>query len=429
MFTDWIHWLSCLSLDELLWLLAPLLLLDVTRYAAGFLWLFACDFSRLMWDSVRGRCDRLEPSYTHCPAIAVVIAGLNEADSVGGTLATLYGTYPRMEVIVVDDGSSDGMAEVAGEFAAGHPGVTVLRKPQRGGKSSALNFALPFTQAEIIVCVDGDSQLGENALWEIVQPFTDPQVAAVSGTVLARNPFTNLATWLQAFEYLRCIFLGRMVSARLDMLGIISGAFGAYRRDIIQRMMGWDVGPGEDGDLTLRLRKAGHRIAFAPYAQCLTNLPTSWRQLIRQRRRWEWAVVTFECRKHVDMANPLSRHFRWTNLGVLVERWTYNLLFTYLLWAYFAWTLFNCHDDTGRQYFLYYLFYLAIESLNLAVVLYYSTDRRRDLAIGMSVPLMPIYNLLMRAVTLLSITEEMLTRRSFRDDFVPRHVREATWHW
>lgn len=426
MFIDWIHWLSSHSRDELLWLLAPVLLFDVTRYSCGFVVLFWCDFLCL---ALAGRSIGQQDARRHCPSICVVVAGLNEADTVVHTLASLCGTYPRMETIVVDDGSVDGMARVANGFARQHAEVRVLRKPCRGGKSSALNFALPFTQAEILVCVDADSQLGPDALWEIVQPFSDPRVGATSGTVLARHPFTNLLTWMQAFEYLRCIFVGRRVAARVDMLGIISGAFGAYRRDALQQQGGWDVGPGEDGDLTLRLRKSGYRIAFAPDAQCLTNVPTQWMRLLRQRRRWEWAVVTFECRKHVDMANPLSANFRLSNLAVLLERWTYNILFTYVLWLYALWTVLHFHDHTWKQYFLYYLAYLVLELVNLGVILFYSTDRKRDAWIGLVAPLMPLYNVLLRAVTLVSVTEELLTRRSFRDNFVPVHVREATWHW
>ena len=181
--------------------------------------------------------------------------------------------------------------------------------------------------------MDGDSHLEPAAIWEIVQPFSDPEVGAVSGAVLARNQDTNLCTWLQSYEYLRCIFVGRMFAARMDVLGVSSGAFGAYRRTALRRVMGWDVGPGEDGDLTLRLRKAGYRIAFTPYAQCFTNLPTSWIRLLKQRRRWEWAAVTFECRKHVDMGNCFSPNFRLSNLAVLLDRWIFNVLSVYALWG------------------------------------------------------------------------------------------------
>ena len=329
----------------------------------------------------------------------------------------------------MDDGSNDGMSEVAQEFAEGKDGITVLRKPNRGGKSSALNFALPFTQAEIVVCVDGDSHVTDTAIWEAVQPFSDPQVAAVSATVVARNPFHNLTTWMQALEYLRTIFLGRMLASRLDILGIVSGAFGSYRRDALLQVAGWDVGPGEDGDLSLRLRKAGYRVVFAPYAQCMTNLPTSFWRLIKQRRRWEWAIVTFECRKHIDMANVFSPNFRTSNLFLLFDRWLYCIFLPIIFWAYLIWLFLNRHDQLLNLFMLYYLCYLCLEVLQVALIFYYSIDRKRDMTVCLILPLMPFYHFVQRCVSSYAILEEMIIRRSFRDSFVPEHVRKVTWHW
>jgi len=424
MFTDWIHWLSSLRVDQLLWLLVPLLLIDLPRYSLGLVVMCLYDWARSLFFG------EAEPqSYEYCPSVSLVIAGLNEGATVGETLASIWGTYPRLEIIVVDDGSSDDMTDVAHEFARQHAGVLVLTKPRRGGKSSALNCALPFVNHEIVVCVDGDSQLRPGAIWEVVQPFTDPAVGAVSGAIMARNPFTNLCTWCQAYEYLRCIFVGRMFDARMELLGVISGAFGAYRRSALQRVMGWDVGPGEDGDLTLRLRKSGYRIAFAPYAQCETNLPRDWARLLKQRRRWEWASVTYACRKHIDMADVGSPNFRLTNLNVLLDRWVFNILFVYGLFAYAIWLCWNAHDDTWKQLLLYYVCYVLCDILVLGVVLYYSLDRWRTLLIGLCLAFNPLYHLLLKAVALWALTEEFLTRRSFRDDFVPAHVRQATWHW
>jgi cellulose synthase/poly-beta-1,6-N-acetylglucosamine synthase-like glycosyltransferase len=410
--------------DQFFWLLVPLLLIDLPRYSLGLSAMCLCDMVR---DLVVGG-EEVRP-YEYCPAVSLVIAGLNEGDTIGKTLESIWGTYPRMEIIVVDDGSSDKMTAISQEFAKHHSGVLVLTKPIRGGKSSALNFALPFANGEVVVCVDGDSDLTDGAIWEVVQPFADSQVGAVSGAVVARNPFVNLCTWCQGYEYLRCIFVGRMFAARMDILGVISGAFGAYRRTALQRVMGWDVGPGEDGDLTLRLRKAGYRIEFQPYAQCRTNLPVKWWTLIRQRRRWEWAAITFECRKHVDMGNMFSPNFRLSNLGVLLDRWVFNVLSVYLLWGYAIWVCFHIHDHTWKQFLLYYLCYIATDFVILMVVLYYSTERRRDLLVGLCLPFTPFYNILQKAVSLWAITEEILIRRSFRDGFVPEHVRQATWHW
>ena len=410
-----------------MWLLAPLALLDVPRYTLVSVVVCAQDLWHDFW-----LCVRREPAvaeYSYCPSVCAVIVGLNEVQSIYHTLKSVQGSYPNLEIIVVDDGSTDGMTEVALRFARQVQDVSVIRNAKRAGKSAGLNLALAHTQAEVIVCIDADSTLGQNAIWEIVQPLEDRKIGAVAGSIAGRDPFHNLCTWLQGLEYLRCIFVGRRFTARAGILSIVSGAFGAFRRSALEQVGGWDVGPGEDGDVVLRLRKSGYGIDFAPYAQCNTGLVTSWTRLIKQRRRWEWAVVTFECRKHLDIANPTLSNFRWSNLTLFVDRFLYSVLFQYLFVAYQCWLLYNLHEYTVHQYVLYYFVFLLMELIQMLVVLYYSNNRNRDLLLSLAFPLIPFYYFAMRVVTLIAVTEELLLRRSFRDNFVPRQVRNATWQW
>ncbi|SMP76398.1 Glycosyltransferase, catalytic subunit of cellulose synthase and poly-beta-1,6-N-acetylglucosamine synthase [Neorhodopirellula lusitana] len=427
MLNDWNHWLSSLQTDQWLFALLPLLLFDGLRYSLGSLAIWLYDFAREVGITLLG--NRKEPRFGYCPSVCVVIAGLNEAETLPHTLRSVWNSYPQLEIIVVDDGSRDAMSRVATDFARDHAGVTVLKKNNRGGKSSALNFALPFTTAEILVGVDSDSHVGENAIWEIVQPFANAEVGAVSAAVVARNTHASLVSRLQALEYLGSIFLGRLLSDRFGTLGIVSGAFGAFRRDALSRTGGWDVGPGEDGDLTLRIRKSGYQVAFAPYAQCFTNVPTAAMSLIKQRRRWEWALITLECRKHVDLANPLSKNFCINNLTMLMDRWTFNLALQFGFWAYMGWLCVHANNDTWKLFFLYYLVFVAMNVIQIAVVLYYSNDRRRDLSAGFAIPLMPLYQVALRAVMFYGILEELFFRSSHHDNFVPEHVRRTTWHW
>jgi hypothetical protein len=151
--------------------------------------------------------------------------------------------------------------------------------------------------------------------------------------------------------------------------------------------------------------------------------------LFRQRRRWEWAVVTFECRKHVDLGDPRSATFTLTNLMLLIDRWLFSivLMYTCLIFApYLAWQRWS---ELHYIFFTQYVAYLAIETAQACVVLYYSLDRWRDLKYCLVLPLMPFYALFIKAASAVAITEELFTRRSFQDNFVPPHVREATWHW
>lgn len=427
MLRDWIYWLTSLPQHELWVMLAPLFIFDAPRYLIGGLSLWVVDSCVEVYERLTGRFE--SPQYTYCPSVCVIVAGLNEADSLAGSLEVLYGTYPRLEILVVDDGSDDDMTGVANAFSRTHEGVSVLTKP-RGGKSSGMNAALPLTDAEVLVILDADSELSPTAIWEIVQPLADPKVGGVSGNVLVRNSTANLVARIQAFEYLRSILLGRMVSSRLGLLGIVSGAFGAFRRETLVRVGGWDVGPGEDEDIVLRLRKLGYRIEFAPYAECYTDAPTSWKVLTKQRRRWEWAVVTFESRKHIDLAKPWMANFRFGNFMLVFERWVFNLFLPLWFWVYLGWLLVVAKpDNLGRMLLLYYFMYTAIEYMQWLLVLFYSNHKRRDAKLWLLPPIMPFYMTYQRCVTSFAILEEIFTRRSFRDSFVPDHVRKVTWHW
>ena len=405
----------------------PFLIFDGIRYsiATGVMVFF--DALAGIWKSIAGQTEEED---WYCPSIAVMIVGLNEGDTIAHALESVYGTYPNMELYVVDDGSTDDMAANAAEFAKTHSGVTVLSRKLRGGKSSAMNMPLPLIKSEIVVVIDSDSHLAPGALWHIVQPFRDPNVGAVSGSVSARNPFVNLCTWLQAMEYRRSIFLGRILLERLDILGIVSGALGAFRKSALDKFGGWDVGPGEDGDLTIKFRKAGYKIAYVPEASCLTNVPTKFSTLTRQRRRWEWAAITFECRKHIDAANPFNRHFKFTDFIMFLERWTFNFVLVYLSVAYWIYLVFVL-DPLIIFYlvFLFYVIYVVCDFFQTAMLLFYSENKWRDIKLALVCPLMPFYYAYQKIVTLIAITEELFLRKSFDSNFVPERVRKATWHW
>ena len=410
-------------------MLLPFVFFDGFRYTGSMLVMCLFDLCCDGWRWLTNT-EPSGPDWSYCPSVAVMIVGLNEADTIESALESVYGTYPRMELFVVSDGSTDGMEQRAANFATKNPGVTVLHRKDRGGKSSAMNMPLPLIKSEIVIVIDSDSHLSAGVIWRIVQPFKDPEVGAVSGTVSARNPFVNLCTWLQALEYRRSIFLGRIFLSRLGILGIVSGALGAFRKSALDKVGGWDVGPGEDGDLTIKLRKSGYKIGFEPQAECLTNVPTDFNRLIKQRRRWEWAAITFECRKHVDVGNPFNRNFRLADFAMMLERWCFNIVLIYvgiLYWVYvvavYPWqTIVNI-------LILLYAIYVVCDFAQLAILFYYSRVKWQDLIIGLASPLMPIYYAMQKCVTAWAITEEILTRRSFRDNFVPQRVREKTWHW
>lgn len=428
MLTDWIYWLSLRHTNELVALLWAFLLVDSPRYALTKILMCLADILRGTWKWVRGT--DVPPEYTYCPSVCVLLSGYNEEVHMRASLESIWGSYPKLEMIVVDDGSSDRTLAVIEAFARIHPGVLVLHRAERGGKASAINFALHYAKAEVIVITDSDSHLGPAAIWEIVQPLRNPKVGAVSAAVLVRDPFRNLVSWLQAYEYIQTIFVGRMVSERLGILGIVSGGLGAFRREVLELGMGYDVGPGEDADLSLFVRKAGYEIAYAPYAQCFTGVPQSWGALCSQRRRWDLSeLIRCHCRKHVDLGYVWSPNFRLRNLFCQLDTWLFRILTQLGIWLWFVWLVVTLPPTLPFILLTLFVVYLIFELVQAPVALYYSLDRLRDAQVLVVLPLVPFYQLLMFFIRSLTIVEEVFWRKSFDLNHVPERVRNATWHW
>jgi cellulose synthase/poly-beta-1,6-N-acetylglucosamine synthase-like glycosyltransferase len=424
---DWLYWLSLRHPEQLLALLSALLLMDGPRYGLSKLALCLCDCGRDLWRFLRGRCP--EPAFSYCPSVCVVIAAYNEGDHLEAPLRSVWGSYPRLEIIVVDDGSSDATFAAAQRFARDHVGVHAFRMPERSGKSPALNLALQFTKAEVIVGLDADAELEPSAIWEIVQPLADPTVGLVSGAVLGRSPFTNLLTWMQAYEFLHTVFAGRILMARLGLLGIASGAFSAFRRSALDEAFGWDEGSSADLDVTLRIRKSGHQVVFAPYAECYTDMMTSWKALIKQRLRWDRSIFRNYARKHIDMAYVTSRNFRLADFAVLAENWFFTYFCMYGIVAWAVWFCLNLPSDWWQILVGLYLCYQVFELIQVLAALYYTNSLRRDLLICAIFPLIVFYQMVLLIVRLVGTTEEIFLRKSYLEKFTPDRVRNATWHW
>lgn len=427
MLIEWLSWVRSLRTDEILLVLGILLLVDAPRYAYSAVLM-------AFWDVLKGVLTGRHPGpqsglYSYNPPVSVIIAGYNEADTIARTMESVWNRYPCSQMIVVDDGSTDGMTEAAMTFAEGRPGILVIRRDRRGGKSSALNMGLHYVSEDVVITVDADSKLSDSAIYELLQPLQNPNVAAVSATVLAWNPFESLASLLQAYEYRQTIFISRMSRGRMGMLGIVSGAFGAFRTSVLKQLGGWDVGPGEDGDLVLRIRKAGYQIGCAPYANCFTNVPTSWVRLFWQRCRWDRTVITFECRKHADIGNPLNQHFTLRNFFLMLERWVFNVICVFTFWIYGIWVVLEYPESSLGLLSLLYCCGLCIELLQMLVLLFYSDRLKHDLLLCTVLPLYPLYQVFMKAVDVFALVKEILFRDSGNDNFVPLHVRKATWRW
>jgi cellulose synthase/poly-beta-1,6-N-acetylglucosamine synthase-like glycosyltransferase len=240
------------------------------------------------------------------PTLAVIIAAYNEAPVLGTTIAALLAqTEPPEQIIIADDGSTDGTAELLrasyglatpalGEITAGGS-LRWLRAPH-GGKARTLNRALPHLTAELFLTVDADTKLAPDAVAAMRNAFAaTPGLVAATGILTPSCDATisgRLFEWFQTYEYVRN-FLGRYAWSRMDSLLLISGAFAGFRRDAVLTVGGFDPDcMVEDYELIHRLRRYGYDKGLGWHSTALgaararTSAPATLPAFLRQRRRW-----------------------------------------------------------------------------------------------------------------------------------------------
>ena len=263
--------------------LALLLVAVALLFAARILLLFA--FARRHARAVRRR-PREE---TFAEPVSIVVPAFNEAIGIERAVRSLAESdYPELEVIVVDDGSTDGTAELVERLGLQH--VHVLRQPNRG-KPAALNRGIAAARHAIVVMVDADTVFEHETLGRLVQPFTEPGVGGVSGNTKVGNRRRLLGRW-QHIEYVMGFNLDRRLYDTLQCMPTVPGAIGAFRRRALDDVGGVSSATlAEDTDLTLAVGRAGWRVVYVEEARAWTEAPSSLRALWRQRYRWSYGTL------------------------------------------------------------------------------------------------------------------------------------------
>lgn len=218
------------------------------------------------------------------PAVSVLIPAYNEERTIAASLASVLASdYPRFEVIVIDDGSTDRTGvEVAGFVS--DPRVKVLSQAN-GGKSSALNRGIAVASGDIILFTDADSLFERDTLRNGVAYFADARVGAVSGNDTPLHPRGAMQKMLVVTSHIGTGFVRRALSV-IGVLPIISGNLGLVRAEILRRVGGFREIWGEDLELTLRLHRAGVRVVYGGATRVLAECPHTLAGLWKQRVRW-----------------------------------------------------------------------------------------------------------------------------------------------
>jgi cellulose synthase/poly-beta-1,6-N-acetylglucosamine synthase-like glycosyltransferase/peptidoglycan/xylan/chitin deacetylase (PgdA/CDA1 family) len=233
--------------------------------------------------------------------VSVIVPAYNESAGIEAAVRSLLGSDHPVEVIVVDDGSTDGTADLVESLRL--PGVRVLRQ-QNAGKPAALNTGLQAATSELVVMVDGDTVFEPDAVRMLVQPFADPRVGAVSGNAKVYNRGGLLGRW-QHIEYVVGFNLDRRLFDLAECMPTVPGAVGGFRRSALMRIGGIsDVTLAEDTDLTMALCRDGWRVVYEERARAWTEAPASLNALWRQRYRWCYGTL----------------QAMWKHRGALIQR-------------------------------------------------------------------------------------------------------------
>jgi len=245
------------------------------------------------------------------PVVTVIVPVWNEERTLAGTINSLLALdYPKdkLDIIIVDDGSTDNTRQVANSFKS-HEQIRVFSK-ENGGKHTAVNFGIARAKGEFIGCLDADSFVDKNALMEIVRCFENEEVMAVTPAICVFEP-ENVLQKLQRVEYNMGIFL-RKIFASMNAIHVAPGPFSIFRKKVFDDLGNYRKAHNtEDMELAMRMHKNHYPIANAHTAYVYTVTPKTVYGLYKQRLRWVYGFLA-----NVIDYRDMILNKKYGNLGV-----------------------------------------------------------------------------------------------------------------
>lgn len=356
----------------------------------------------------------------YSPTISLLAPAYNEEATIIENVRSLLSVhYDKIEIIIINDGSKDNTLqkvlteysmervnydidapiktkEIRGIYKSTIPVYSklVVVDKVNGGKADALNVGINVSSGRYIVCIDVDCILEQDAIIKLVKPFlehNDKRVIATGGVVRTANSCVirngkleevrlpdELLPRIQTLEYIRSFLLARMAWSRMDGLLLISGAFGAFDKEIVVKAGGYDHSTvGEDMELVVRMRrymeeqKLPYTVAYIPDPLCWTEVPTDWNILGRQRNRWmRGTIETLKIHKKMFF-NPNYRiigmvsypyWFFFELMAPIIEALGFGFLILFAFFGMINWSFFFLLIGFIMSFgFLYSLFAILME--------------------------------------------------------------------
>ncbi len=219
------------------------------------------------------------------PTVSILIPAYNEGETIKATIQSLHQlNYPqnKLQIIVIDDGSTDNTYQQANKFK----NILVLRQTNKG-KGAALNYGLQHAKGEFVSCLDADSYMCPDSLKQLIPHFVDKRMGAVICAIRAKNT-ERILEKLQRLEYIFAAFMRKLMSM-VNTLYITPGVLSTYRTSVLKQLEGFDENRNnltEDFEIALHLHSEGYKIKIETKSIGYTNVPQTLHAHYNQRVRW-----------------------------------------------------------------------------------------------------------------------------------------------
>jgi len=415
MLSDFNESIQLLWQSDIYLLLFFIIMFDIPRYSLATIAVVISGF----------RPTNIPPTYK--PQVSVVLSLFNGADKFSKCIEALHKqTAKPFEIIVIDDGSTDHTKSVAEQALDSDLISSFIHHPTRCGKAASINHGARFATGDLILTLDDDTIVSPSGIQILASTFADEQVAIASGNLSVRNKDVSIWTSLQAIEYLISITLGRYFLHLFGAVACCSGAFSMIRRSAYLAVGGNNTGPGEDLELTLRIREFGYKALFVHDAMASVDAPSSFQALVRQRMRWDRDSLNIR----LNMFHELSFRKPKEILRDTLQRMDFiifELIPTIVLPFYLTYILIELGDAALTYLAAVYLFVLALYVLNLSLAVII-TNHRLNLFDAAVILVFPLYQgIIMKLVRFIAFSREILFSDSQRDDYVPPRVRRSLY--
>lgn len=359
-------------------------------------------FHCLPWFSVKGENDKhkLESE----KGISILVPCYNEEGIIETSINSMKSlSYKNFEVIYINDGSTDhtfhllqeylelkpywkaplnhlASKEVEGTYQSKHyPSIFVVNKAN-GGKADALNAGIEYSTKELVVTLDADTVLTEQALTAVNEKFDDENIVAAGGMVhvlqtKTANPLrklslskANILLRVQMLDFIKAFYVTKISLARFQGLAIISGAFGIFKKDLLIEIGGYRSSVGEDIDITLKIQRyiskkknKKKKVVLISDAIGYTELPETWKDLFKQRIRWQKGYM--DCFIHFLPFLLRTLFTKSVSFFYIVESFVVAIVAAYVTAGVFIYTAIIDYSPALVSFIILYLLYIFLFNL------------------------------------------------------------------